>query len=146
MWEFTLAKSAAWHSYLFADLRRLCRTKDGITTLQCLKTVTCAALVLAKKILTVKRGGYLQRRRGHGRKPWLGVIRAICISASGMCMSSPSATCANPRHICLNWARRPVSQLAVPCCGPCLCQFLLAAYCACNCDLTFVSHGKCRYH
>jgi len=79
MWEFTLAKPAAWHSYLFAFLRRLCRTKDVTNALQCLKAVAYAALVLAKKVaLPVKRCGYLQR--GHGRKPWLGATGAICIS------------------------------------------------------------------
>uniref|UniRef100_A0A8V5HEC5 Uncharacterized protein n=1 Tax=Melopsittacus undulatus TaxID=13146 RepID=A0A8V5HEC5_MELUD len=31
VWEFTLAKSAAWCNYLFASLRRLFRKRGGIT-------------------------------------------------------------------------------------------------------------------
>lgn len=49
-------------------------------------------------------------------RPWKEIMAwgATCylhLSASGMWMSSPSATCANARQICLNWVRQPVSQL-----------------------------------
>lgn len=43
-------------------------------------------------------------------KPW-GDMCCLPLSAGGMWMSSPSATCANARQICLNCVRRPVNQL-----------------------------------
>lgn len=72
---------------VIAFLRGLSRTKDGIVVLQHLKAVTCAALALAKVTLPVIKAGYLQRRRGHGGKPWLGVLCAVCLSLLVECCS-----------------------------------------------------------
>lgn len=79
LFEFMLAEPAACHS-------SVCHPKKAVQDKRWCTCITVSESCLffcfggSKDHTPVKRGGNLQRRRSHGRKPWLRALCAICTS------------------------------------------------------------------
>lgn len=141
LFEFMLAKPAAWQSSV-CQPKKAVRDKRWRTCI----TVSGSCLLLcfggSKDHTPVKRGGNLQRRRSRGRKAWLRALCAIYISLLVQCGYHPCQLLVKIQTDRSYLGQEAYESPAVPC----LCQFLLAAHCACHWDSTCVSHRKCRYH
>lgn len=108
VWEFTLAKPAAWHS-------SFCPPKKAVQDKACYNCITMFESCHLCCFGASKQGnapcaeGWIPAEE---ERPWKeivawGTMCCLHLSASGTWTSSPSATCANAKQICLNWVRGP---------------------------------------
>lgn len=140
LFEFMLAKPAACHS-------SICHPKKAVQDKRWCICITVSGSCLlfcfggSKDHTAVKRGINLQRRRSHGRKPWLRALCAICTSLLVEC-----GCCLCQLHVKIQMDRSYLGQEACKSHAvPFLCQFLLAAHCACHWVSKCLSHRNCRY-
>lgn len=113
VWDFTLAKPAAWHSWGFCLPKKAVQDKGWYNCITVFESCHLCCFSASKEDNASCEKRWIPAEE---ESPWKETMAwgAMCylhLSASGMWMASPSATCANARQICLNGVRRPVSQL-----------------------------------